>query len=182
MASLCAPRMATVHAMALGALLAMGCGQAGQQPDFSVRGVGVMVRSDAPFAAQPDLAHRIETTLGAALDYWGGSFEQVAGMTVTLDGARYVACEGVPGAIGCYDGDIRVSTSDVGAAFACVEQTALVHEVGHAVIGDREHADPRWMDFEAVAAALDGRTGYDGVAPVDCQVAVSVWRHPPHRR
>jgi len=140
-----------------------------------------MVRSDAPFTAQPDLAHRIDSTLAAALAYWGGSFEQVAGMTITLDGARYVECGGVPGAIGCYDGDIRVSTGDMGNDFACVEQTALVHEVGHAVIGDRGHTDPRWMDFESVASALDGRSGYDGERQTACPVAVSVWRHPPCR-
>jgi hypothetical protein len=178
-----ATRTATVHAVALVALLSAACGQAASSPpDFTVRGIGVLVRSDAPFTTQPDLAYRIESTLGASLAYWGGSFEQVAGMTVTLDGARYVECGGVPGAIGCYDGDIRVSTGDLGSAHACVEQTALVHEVGHAVIGDREHADPRWMDFEAVAAALDGRSGYDGETLTDCRVALSVWRHPPHRR
>lgn len=26
----------------------------------------------------------------------------------------------------------------------CLEATALVHEVGHAIIGDPNHADPRW--------------------------------------
>jgi hypothetical protein len=177
-----ARRRTMVLAVALGALLAAGCGRPAPAPDFTVRGVGVLVRSDAPFTAQPDLAQRIESTLAASLEYWGGSFEQVAGMTITLDGARSVECGGVSGAIGCYDGDIRVSTGDQGATFACVEQTALVHEVGHAVIGDGDHADPRWMDFEPVAAALDGRSGYDGETQTACRLAVSVWRHPLCRR
>ncbi len=62
--------------------------------------------------------------------------------------------------------------------FRCVEETVLVHEIGHAVLGDPMHEDPRWMDLEPVAEALGGRVGYtaDGVA--DCTIFVSVWRHP----
>jgi len=170
-----------VRAVALGALLASGCGRAGPPPDFTVKGVDVVVRSDAAFAVQPDLPERLASTIDVALAYWGGRWEQVAGMTVTLDGARTVECGGLAGAIGCYDGDIRVSTGDQGTAFACVEQTVLVHEIGHAVLGDPRHVDPRWMDFEAVASALAGRPGYDGADQAPCSLAVSVWRHPPAR-
>jgi len=182
MARALATRVAAVRAMALGALLVSGCGRSGPEPDFVVKGVGVMVRSDAPFATQPDLAHRLETTVEAALAYWGGSWEQLAGMTITLHGERHVECGGVVGATGCYDGDIRISTSDMGETVACVEQTALVHEIGHAVIGDGDHSDGRWMDFEPVAMALDGRTGYGGTGLIECRVAVCAWRHPPSRR
>ena len=55
-------------------------------------------------------------------------------------------CASAPEAIGCYDGDIRVSTRDVSFTYYCVEETVLVHEVGHAVIGDPDHLDyPRRM-------------------------------------
>ena len=47
-----------------------------------------------------------------------------------------MTCGDHAGAFGCYDGDIRVTTRDPSFPFSCVEQTVLVHEVGHAVIGD----------------------------------------------
>jgi hypothetical protein len=54
-----------------------------------------------------------------------------------------------------------------------------VHEVGHAIIGDPDHTDPRWMDFSSVAQDLDGLPGYDASGKVPCRIFVNVWRHPP---
>jgi hypothetical protein len=164
----------------LGGLAA--CGSAAPPPpDFYVRGVGVIVDSNAPFALQPDLPARIESTVDAALAYWGGSWPILDGATITLQGDRYVACAGSTGAIGCYDGNIRVSTQDAGVDYYCVEETVLVHELGHAVIGDPRHLDPRWMNFDAVTADLAGRTGYSADGEVPCQLWASVWQHPPDR-
>jgi len=168
------------HAIALGTLLsACGSPATPQRPDFVVHDTLVYVHSDATFARRADLPARVESTIEAALTYWGGSWEELAGRSVTLEGAALVACDGVPSASGCFDGDIRVSTSDLGTTFSCVEQTELVHEVGHAVIGDAAHLDPRWMDFTPVADALGGRVGYADEAEVDCPIVVGVWRHPP---
>ncbi|BDG05513.1 hypothetical protein [Anaeromyxobacter oryzae] len=158
------------------AVLLASCGRA---PDLHVHGVAVYVETTAPFAQRGDLETRLESTVQAALDYWQGSWTDVAGRTITLDGGTHVACEGNASAIGCYDGNIRVSTNDVGAGtFSCVEQTVLVHEIGHAVIGDPLHQDPRWMEMDALADALAGRTGYDAEGEVPCVIFVSVWRHP----
>jgi hypothetical protein len=123
----------------------------------------------------------METTLGAALQYWGGTWRHLAGVEITLLEGPYVPCRGTTNAVGCSDdGDLRISTSDPGTgAFQCLEQTVLVHEVGHAVIGDPRHADPRWMDFDALRIALSGRSGYTADGEVACDIAVSVWRHPP---
>lgn len=82
-------------------------------------------------------------------------------------------------ALGCYDGSIHVSTRDIATVFHCVEETVLVHEIGHAVIGDPDHTDPRWMDFGAVQRRLEGRAGYDEQGSTSCSLYVSVWRHPP---
>jgi len=174
-------RRLAVRAIVLGATLLSGCGdgRAVSAPTFVVHRTGVVVLSGIPFAAQPDLQARVESTTGAALAYWGGTWDALAGVTITLDPARYVACGGKSNATGCYDGDVRISTSDLGRPFSCVEQTTLVHEIGHAVIGDPGHQDPRWMDFEPVAAQLTGRPGYTSEGEVDCPIAVSVWRHPP---
>jgi hypothetical protein len=163
---------------ALGALLLAACAGPATEPSFVVDGTGIVVRSSASFAQRPDLPARLESTVEAALAYWGGGWSDLQGRTITLDGADHVACPGVASATGCFDGDIRVSTSDLGTPFSCVEQTSLVHEIGHAVIGDADHTDPRWMDFEPVAERLGGRIGYLGGSEVPCQIYPSVWRHP----
>ncbi|HSM93643.1 MAG TPA: hypothetical protein VLT47_12225 [Anaeromyxobacteraceae bacterium] len=157
------------------ALLASCSG--GRGPDFYVHGTAVIVATSAPFASRPDLPARVESTIGAALAYWGGSWEDLDGVTLTLEGEQYVACAATH-AIGCNDGDIRVSTRDPSLGpWQCVEQTVLVHEVGHSVIGDAGHADPRWMDFAAVLEALTGRTGYSADGELPCALYPSVWRH-----
>jgi hypothetical protein len=169
------PRRPTL-ALVLAGALAAGCGAG---PDFEVRGVGVLVHSQAPFATRPDLPARLESTVDAALSYWGGNWSDLRGVTIALEEGRYVACAGHAAATGCFEGrEVRLSTQDLGLPFACVEATVLVHEIGHAVIGDAGHADARWMDFDPLARDLEGRTGYAAAGEVDCPIAVSVWRHP----
>ena len=154
----------------------LGCAEAGA--GFDVRGARVVVETGAPFAHHPDFPARIESTLEVALRYWGGAWSDLAGSTITLVDAQYVSCGGTS-ALGCWDGDIRFTTRDPGiGTFSCVEQTILVHEVGHAVLGDPAHEDPRWMGFDPVYAALSGRIGYDTAGEVDCPLFASVWRHP----
>ena len=152
------------------------CG--GLQPDFRVRDAGVVVRSEAAFTRSVDFPARIESTVEAALDYWSGAWSDLAGTTIVFDGSPHVACGGHASSTGCYDGDIRVSTLDAGESITCVEATVLVHEVGHAVIGDAGHADPRWMDFTSLVRALDGRAGYAATGPASCDPVANVWRHP----
>lgn len=165
----------------LASALLVACGSSGDAPDFDVHGAGVVVRTQAAFAHQSDLPERVEGTVQAALDYWGGSWDDLRGRVIVLEGTPYVSCRGAAGAVGCYDGQIRVSTLDAGRTMPCVEATVLVHEVGHAVLGDRDHRDARWMDFAAVARALAGRRGYRGREVVACDLVPNVWRHPPAR-
>jgi len=153
----------------------------GTPPDFYVHGAGVIVDTDAPFARRPDFPERLEGVLSVALDYWGGDWRHIQGRTITFSAGPYVACGGSDRAIGCFDGDVRVATSEpVTGSLPCVEETVLIHEIGHAVIGDRTHEDPRWMQFEPVEDALDGRVGYTADGEVACLIYVSVWRHPLH--
>jgi hypothetical protein len=164
-------------------VLAIGCGvpRSERDADFTVQGTDVVVASDAPFASAPDFPARVESTLDAALAYWGGRWSDLRGVVVTFSDERSVTCGASTAALGCYDGDIRLTTADPGlGTFDCVEQTVLVHEVGHAVIGDPRHEDPRWMQMDAVREALSGRRGYRAGGPGDCAIAVSVWRHPPN--
>jgi len=172
------PRSSALPALLAAAALA-GCARPAPAPDFEVRGLGVVVATDAPFAQRPDLAARVETTIQAALAYWGGSWDQLQGATLTLWGGASVPC-GTGSALGCWDGDIRITTRDPGAGtFSCVESTVLVHEVAHAVVGDRGHTDPRWMQMEELSAALSGRVGYGAAGEEPCLVVPGVWRHPP---
>jgi hypothetical protein len=149
------------------------------EPGFQVRNTMVTVRTDAEFTRSVDFPARVESTLEAALAYWGGSWADLAGSTIVFEGASNVECPGNGPSTGCYDGDIRVTTQDAGQTVACVEVTVLVHEVGHAVIGDAGHDDPRWMDFASLEGALDGRAGYTAEGPAACVPVASVWRHPP---
>ncbi len=156
----------------------VACGGA-RQPDLRVHGVAVTIETSAPFAHSPDFAARLESTLDRALQYWGGDWTALEGREITLEGASHVPCQGTTSALGCFDGDIRVTTADPSAGtFDCVEQTVLVHEVGHAVIGDRLHEDPRWMEFDTLGAALAGRMGYGPEGEAACVIYTSVWRHP----
>ena len=158
------------------ALALAACG--GQEADLVLHATPIVLETSAPFARAPDFPARLESTIDAALRYWGGSWGALSGTTITLSGERYVSCGGSP-ALGCYDGAIRITTADPGTGtFDCVEQTVLVHEIGHAVIGDRLHQDPRWMQFGGLADALSGRAGHAAGGDVACEIFVSVWRHP----
>jgi hypothetical protein len=169
------------RAISLAAAIAVAgtaaCG--GEEPDFYVHRTAVYVDSDAPFVRRPDFPERLEVVLAVALRYWGGDWRSLAGRSITFSGDPSVVCGGAPRALGCYDGDVWVSTSDPGVGtVACVERTVLVHEVGHAVIGDPMHRDPRWMRLDPVGEALAGAAGYAAGGEVACEIALSVWRHP----
>jgi hypothetical protein len=162
---------------AIVALVLLSCGKGA---DFYVHDTAVVSDTGAPFAQHPDFPARLESTIDAALRYWGGSWSDLAGMTITLEDGPYLTCGGSDRSLGCFDGNIRMATTDPGiGVFSCVETTVLVHEIGHAVIGDRMHQDPRWMDFAAVAEALAGRVGYSAGGEVTCDLYPSVWRHLP---
>jgi hypothetical protein len=160
-------------------LLSIGAACGGAEPDFTIQQTSVQIRSEAAFVRQPDFPERISRTVEAGLAYFGGTWDDLAGATIVFEGSQFVPCPGIESAIGCYDGDIRVSTRDHAFVFSCVEQTSLVHEIGHAVIGDPDHLDPRWLDFGSVERALAGGSGYlpeGGQGP--CPLYPSVWRHP----
>jgi hypothetical protein len=163
--------------MAIALLGISACG--GLTEGFQVQDTLVTVRTDAAFTRSADFPARVESTLAAALDYWGGSWSDLAGSAIVFEGAAHVDCGSNGPSTGCYDGDIRVTTQDAGLTVSCVEATVLVHEVGHAVIGDAAHHDQRWMDFASLAGALDGRAGYSAEGPTACVPVANVWRHPP---
>lgn len=177
---------ALAQALAIAVAVA-GCGGGGGAGDgttasaqlMDVDGVNVVLETQAPFASAPDFPARFHATVDAALRYWGGSWDTMSGRTVTLVDDDFVRCGGAH-ALGCMDrGDIRLTTRDPGfGTVDCLENTVLVHEIAHAIIGDPDHTDPRWMQMDAVAAELDGGVGYSSAGETPCAVHVSVWRHP----
>jgi hypothetical protein len=174
-------RISTLASSALAVALA-ACGGGGGGGDesrsISVRGADVILETSAAFTKAPDFPSRVDSTVDVALRYWGGSWDSLDGMRITLVDDPSVPCNGVD-ALGCYDGNIRLTTRDPGiGTFACIEETVLVHEIGHAVIGDPNHEDPRWMEMDSVATELAGRRGYSDTGDAPCTTYVSVWRHP----
>jgi hypothetical protein len=167
----------------LGLLLAAcGGGQGADTPAEqvrSLRGMSLVIASDAPFTGAADFDARLQTTIEAALRYWGGSWALVDGRTMRLMDTPDVECGG-RSSLGCFDGrEIRLTTRDPGVGtVACIEQTVLVHEIGHVVLGDVLHTDPRWMEMDQLAEELSGRVGYAETGTVPCETYPSVWRHP----
>ena len=153
------------------------------KPDFDLHGVAVVLNTSARFAHSADFPARLESTIATALHFWNRSWDDLDGTTIVLEDSQYVSCRGVSSnALGCFDsGTIHITTRDPSlGTWHCIEETVLVHEIGHAVIGDANHDDARWMDFAPVLGALDGRAGYTEEGEASCPLYVSVWRHPLH--
>jgi len=170
-------------ALALVVLALTACGGAEDQPRTvqvrSVQGLSVVVDSQAAFTRAADFDSRIQTTVAAALQYWGGTWDLLDHVDVRLVDTAGVACGGRE-SLGCFESpEIRLTTRDPGSGtVACVEQTMLVHEIGHLVLGDPDHTDPRWMEMDSLATELSGRPGYSDDGPAPCETYLSVWRHP----
>lgn len=178
-------RPAAVQAQVIVLLAAtLACGGAlnedGTPADrVEVRGVGIVLESRAAFTRAPDFVARAESTIDAALRYWGGSWSALEQRQITLVDDAYVTCGANARSLGCFDHDIRLTTKDPGVGpVPCLEATVLVHEIGHAVLGDAHHTDPRWMEMDALAEELSGRTGYTDAGETACATYASVWRHP----
>jgi hypothetical protein len=163
------------------AAVLLACGGSAQEGSRTVElgpDVKVVLETDAPFVNAGDFTERMRDTTDVALAYWGGTWGDMAGRTITLVDAPYVPCHGAE-SLGCTAGDIVLTTRDPGVGtVSCIEETVLVHEIGHAVIGDPDHLDPRWMQMDEVAEALGGHLGYAAGGTVPCPTYVSVWRHP----
>ena len=95
-------------------------------------------------------------TLGA--DLWGADPATVLdGWVVVYGGYAYpcpVADEGRWPADGCYGREEPVLRVNTSAAPAGCRMAALVHELGHLVIGDAAHLDPRWAEVPALMAQV----------------------------
>jgi hypothetical protein len=108
----------------------------------------------------PHLAERTATAAAAMAQVWGGRPSDLDGWTIRYSD-RFIESHGKSRVVGkttrtplLGGGTIEVwsGTGDV-----CLEASDLAHEVGHVLIGDHDHRDPRWLDggfWNRMAAAL----------------------------
>jgi hypothetical protein len=83
----------------------------------------------------------VDRALDRAFGYWSAPPDVLAGWVVTYEDHE-VVCNGAR-ASGCCswrEGTLRLQVLDP----ACPETAQLVHELGHAVLHDPGHRDPRW--------------------------------------
>jgi hypothetical protein len=115
---------------------------------------------DPAWVTDPGLAARAAAAARTMAGVWGGDPSSFDGWTITfLD--RHIERRGTSFVVGktthtpiLGGGRIEIWT---GTSKVCVEATNLAHEVGHVVVGDHHHRDPRWLDrefWERMAQAL----------------------------
>jgi hypothetical protein len=127
----------------------------------------------APYApdylAAPDLEQHVEAVAAAAAQVWGASPQVLDGYRLVLEQRPFDcgrAGDDADAVVGCTWRDSRViQVLALGAA--CPEATAIAHEVGHVVLGDDDHRDPRWWDHAFWARMI---TAMRATAPPECSL------------
>jgi hypothetical protein len=145
-------------ALAAAALLCTGCFEAARELD--VDGVHVALDEDSaaqPFTRDAQFAARLERMMRLGATYWSGSDDLAPWRSWELHfESSVMSCGSLEGrAVGCTDHGSRVmsvsikdpSSYEYKWPVPCVEVTEVVHEMGHALIGDGDHRDPRWRRF-----------------------------------
>jgi hypothetical protein len=93
----------------------------------------------------PDVRAARGIEKGAA--YWGVDVDSIVdGVIIRVERAASVRCGSTPDALGCaywepYERERMIVAVDEGDG--CFD-AVLPHEIGHFVIGDNAHTDPRW--------------------------------------
>jgi hypothetical protein len=140
------------------AVLATGCFEPARELD--VDGVRVTMDADSaatPFAHDARFEARLERMMRLGAEYWSGSDDLAPwrGWELRFE-ASAMNCGSLEGrAVGCTDESghlMEISTKDPSSyhykwQVPCVEVTEVIHEMGHALIGDGDHRDRRWRRF-----------------------------------
>ena len=151
-------------------LLLTACGGGGSSSAPVAVTVDGQVAPYAPaYLSSPNLPSRVKAVLTGAAAVWNAPVAALDGYLVVLEqtpfdcGKTGLEADEITG---CTWEDKRViQVLALGAA--CPEATVIAHEVGHAVLGDNDHHDPRWRDpefWDRMLAAMQ-RT-----APADCSL------------
>ena len=143
-----------VRAVGLAALVALAFAGACASPrDDDLFGLTLEVRSQQPWASDPELHHRIHDLVEESCAHLGLDPSQLYGMTLRIQDGE-IPCGSVAHARGCTwrdQGVIAVSTLawiSLEPRVPCVEDTPIPHELLHVKIADELHSDPRWTSPE----------------------------------
>jgi hypothetical protein len=125
-------------------LLALSCGRG---PPLTVQNDAAADPSAPAWARGSSTPARVVADAVVAARAWRGASGDLDGWTIRLTDMPIMSCGGQTigawGYLGCTEyGTITLRLDNS----ACIEATNLAHEVGHVVIDDPGHADPRWHD------------------------------------
>ncbi len=109
-----------------------------------VEGACVVLDSKDPATiTSADLA-RIDAALVEGGRFWDVNPARVlSGYTIVLHGSTRAVCDGNDTKGCCHWECHRIDLGTPDGSEACIEWSAI-HELGHAVIRDPDHSDPRW--------------------------------------
>jgi hypothetical protein len=149
-------------------LLSTACGGgAGSSTPVAVTVDGRVAPYAPVYLSSPDLASRARTVLSGAAAVWNAPATALDGYLLVFEQTPFDCGKTGPEAdeiTGCTWEDKRViQVLALGAA--CPEATVIAHEVGHALLGDNDHSDPRWRDPEFWDRML---VAMQHTAPGDC--------------
>jgi hypothetical protein len=152
------------------ALLLAACGGAsveGGGSPLAVTVAGTVAPYAPAYLASPDLPARARAIAANAAEVWRGPGGALEGYQLVFEQQPFdCGRSGVEAAhiVGCtWEGQRLIQVLALGAA--CPEATVLAHEVGHALLGDNDHRDPRWRDRAFWVRMLAAMTR---TAPPDC--------------
>ena len=134
------------RALATFALLSAACG--GPSGPLTVEVAGEHLERLPAYLRAPGLEEHVREAAANMAAGWGGDPAALDGYVLTFEqlpfecGRAGAAAERIAG---CTWESAKVIQL-LAWGSACVEASLLAHEVGHVVIGDNGHADPRWRD------------------------------------
>jgi len=120
-------------------------------PVETVEIITIRIDSVTPWLTAPDFHERFDRTVEIAKSFWG--IDNLGDVTVIFTDH---ACAQYGGGYGgcAYQArldppawTIEIDPNAPPGHGACIEGTALVHEIGHLAIRDPRHEDPRWDDL-----------------------------------
>lgn len=124
-------------------LVAAACGEPDVRPkacDFEALGACIADEAGDADLQAPEAPERMESALRAALAYWGADERALEGWAISFHVDLQCDGEAVAGCTWFGNRTIQLRTFGVG----CFEASAIIHEVGHAVLGTDSHEDPRF--------------------------------------
>lgn len=133
-----------VRALVVALTLGMMISACGPEP------LAVEFRSSVAWTQQSDAESRVRALADRAAQFWGGDLDQLDGWLVIVQDGTVQCGDSVQ--VGCTEfwPLKRITLSALageGWHPSCAEQTLLAHEVGHAILYDVDHSDPRWAEI-----------------------------------